>query len=1058
MSLVFLKSDDKQGGKGINDHNPNTPSRFSNYLTQPVRLPPNSQVGYVSSQFSLGQLIDLNLQKSFLNTTEEGTEVFNMPVQMVNNSKGIYTRPLYTVISNQTISSNEFGMDGDYTANKYLTLTIEGNNNQSTDSGITQNYFESSDKSTILVEPKLAIDSYNFYFNSLGSNPQFNKASWDTGTGANVPAGINFGTNLDSKFHSDIQYAAHDINTTKRTDSCFGYLVGERTDLTNATARIQDQGANFYNTGFLAQGIEANPSYDWTQPAGTVQIPDYDTKSYSCFFSTAAIKKQVGKFTPSTDEQLSNTGGHVTPGGFNITSGGYGIQGFSNTDYTLASQHYTPVVTDRVAYCGIAPFYAGVQSIPAVQQIGYDIARNAAGLSESLARDFETQIQYFNFVNSLNDSVAPGDPKGQVAQYLFGMKGEDVLVGGQQNFIISCEILNPSNTLEGDNFVSADYEVIGRELDVYKLSKGINTATDDGTEYTFDVDANYSINVYDSPLPRVGAGLFFRYRWVNKYQMNIEFTLSVDGYAGTYDSSTDEPYEPPGFIAPAPTVPSTPVQTIELDATTTGGSTNITSQTTFTDSGGSGGNYNPNESYDHVFVAPSGLNASFTINDIEFEHSTFALYDRMGVQSSPDGITWTNVSFPGFRSSANTTAPWSTSFGSPSTPGWIFPKDISTLSSLGGNPSQTFDVGEQYVKFTFISDGSQQERGWSLSMNAVDPGTTPNANDPRDKWVTLSTMNYNDETRSQSYFIPSYMGDIGMIYYPVAGVSGDQGSLRSLQKGWLDVRQTNRFFRDNNNGGGFQYAPYTNDNPAFDRDGLGLLRLDTTDEDSYKDNEYTSINFILNDYEGKVSTFSSETGREGTFDLGGMYYLGIRLITTEKRLLNMFGTTMFDLRKPDTEVGFVLGYNDVSESISTKKLTQTDLIYALIGDNTVQPSSRSATNHFQLTNLPIKSQNGVVSSVSKTIYVANTLCITKTQDEGSYRFFCDRTTFPIWIDLNNLETIELNKIDVLITNDENIEQKNLEGTTELVIMFRQKETGILPNSIPTNSMSMTRTY
>jgi hypothetical protein len=434
------------------------------------------------------------------------------------------------------------------------------------------------------------------------------------------------------------------------------------------------------------------------------------------------------------------------------------------------------------------------------------------------------------------------------------------------------------------------------------------------------------------------------------------------------------------------------------------------------------------------------------------------MYDRLGVQSSPDGVTWTNVSFAGFRSSATATAPWSSSFGSPSTPGWIFPRDTSTLSSLGGNPSQTFDVGQRYVKFTFISDGSVQERGWSLSMNAVDPGTTPNANDPRDKWVTLSTMTYNDGTNSQSYFIPSYMGDIGMIYYPIAGVSGDQASLRSLQKGWLDVRQTNRFFRDNNNGGGQQYAPFTTDNPAFDKDSLGLLRLDTTDEDSYTDNDLTSINFILNNYLGKVSVFSSETGREGTFDLGNMYYLGVPLITEEKRLLNMFGVSMFDLRDPKTEVGFVLGYNDQSESTGIKQLTQADLLYALVGQNTVQPSSRSATNHFQLTNLPIKSQNGVVSSVSKTIYVANTLCVTKTQDEGTYRFFCDRSTFPIWIDLNNLETIELNKIDVLITNDENIEQKNLEKTTELVIMFRQKETGILPNSIPTNSMSMTRTY
>lgn len=1059
MSLVFLKSEDKQGSKEINSHNPNTPSRFSNYLTQPIRLPPNSQVGYVSSQYTLGQSIDLDLEKSFLNITEIGTEVFSIPTQMVNNKEGLETKPIYEVISNQSLSSNEFGYDGDYTGLTYKKVNVENRPQEQPDTGIIQVYKESNDKSELKIIPRLAIDQYNLYFNSFGSNPQFLQSGWDTGVGAAVPAGLNFTNKVDFKFQSDIETIeiASEIGIPQRTTSCFGYKVGLETNLTNATPRIQRQGANFYNTGFLSQGIGTNPNYDWTQPAGTLDLPDYDDNNYACFFSTGAIKKQIGEFTPSTDEQQSNTGGHISPGGFNITSGGYGIQGFSNTDNALAVQHYSAGVTDRVGYCGIAPFYAGIQPISLVQQIGYDTAKNSAGLPESTSRQFQIQLQYYNFLHSLNNSQFDNEPIGNLAYYLFGMVGRDVEVNGNQNFQISCEILNPSNTTADESFTNSNYDPIGRTLDVYKLSKGINTATDDGTEYTFDAGANYSINVFDYSLPRVGAGLFFRYRWVNKYQMNIEFTLSVDGYAGTYDSATDEPYEPPGFIAPAPSVPSTPVQNIALDATTTGGSTNITSQTTFTDSGG-GGNYDPNESYDHIFVAPVGLNASFTINDIEFEHSSFSMYDRLGVQSSPDGVTWTNVSFAGFRSSVTTAAPWSTSFGSPSTPGWIFPRDIGTLSSLGGNPSQTFDVGERYVKFTFESDGSQQERGWNLSMNAVDPGTTPNANDPRDKWVILSTMNYNQGGISQSYFIPSYMGDIGMIYYPVAGITGDEASLRSLQKGWLDVRQTNRFFRNNNNGGGQQYAPYSNDNPAYIEEGLGLLRLDTTNPTSYEDPDLTSTNFINNDYLGKVSVFSNETGREGTFDLNTIYYLGVPLQSQEDLYLDMDGLAVFDLRNPDTEVGYVLGYNDNSESVSIKTLTQDVLSYILEGQNSVQPSSRSATNHFQLTNLPIKSQNGVVSSVSKTIYVANTLCVTKTQDEGSYRFFCDRTTFPIWIDLNNLETIELNKIDVLITNDNNIEQQNLEGTTELVIMFRQKETGILPNSIPTNSMSMTRTY
>ena len=1060
MSLVFLKSEDKQAGNTLTDYNPNTPSRFSNYLTQPVRLPPNSQVSYVSSQFVLGQSIELDLKPSFINTAQDGTSVMNMPIQMVNSSRGIYTESTTEIINDQVLSANEFGMDGDYTGLTYKKVLTDGELQRQADTGIVQIYNATNDKSKLEVKLRKAIDQYNLYFNSVGSNPSIASSDWSISTGATIPLGLNFTNKVDLVFQNDIESIESALGLqTVRPTSCFGFETGLRTDLNNAKARITQGAVNFYNTGFLAQGIEENPSYDWTAEAGTVPLPDFDEDKYSVFFSTGAIKKQVGKFTPSTDTQQSNGGGHVSPGGFTITSGGYGIQGFSNTDGALADQHYTAGVTDRVGYCGIAPFFAGVHSIPFVQQVGYTIGEQVA-LPESELRSFDIQTQQFNQMNTLNKSSDPTNPEGNVAHYLFGIKGKDVLVGaGQQNFQISCEILAPSlltGSLDESVARNAEYLPIGRTLDLYKLSKGINTATDDGSEYTFDAGADYSINIYSSPVSRTNSALFFRYRWVNKNQMDIEFTLSVDAYAGTYDTATDEPYEPPGFITPAPTVPSTPIQTIQLNSTTTGGSTNITSATNFTDSGGSGGNYQPNESYDHIFVAPSGLNASFTITDIEYEHSTFAMYDRMGVQSSPDGITWTNVSFPGFRTSAVSTAPWSTSYGSPSTPGYIFPKDLAQLSSLGGNPSQTFDVGERYVKFTFESDGSAQERGWNLAMNAIDAGSSPNANDPRDKWVTLATMNIG----SDSYYIPSYMGDIGMIYYAVAGVNGvdDQGSLRSLQKGWLDVRQTNRYFRDNNNGGGLQYAPFANDNPAFIDQGLGILVVDA---DADEDANQTSSNLITGSFINS-NIFSSDTDIEGTFDLANMSYLGVPLLSTGSEIKNMLGEDMFDLRTPNTEVGFVLGYNDIGGSLQVKDLTQDATLltslYKLSGINTVQPSSKSSTNHIQLSNLPITSQNGVVSSISKTIYVANTLCITSTQDEGSYRFFCDRTPFPIWIDLNNLETIELNKLDVLVTTDDNIEQRNLKGTTEIVVMFRQKQTGMLPNSIPTNSMSYTRTY
>jgi hypothetical protein len=51
MSLIFLKNDDES----VIDGRPNgmKPYRWSNYFTQPIKIPPNAQVAYVSSSFSL---------------------------------------------------------------------------------------------------------------------------------------------------------------------------------------------------------------------------------------------------------------------------------------------------------------------------------------------------------------------------------------------------------------------------------------------------------------------------------------------------------------------------------------------------------------------------------------------------------------------------------------------------------------------------------------------------------------------------------------------------------------------------------------------------------------------------------------------------------------------------------------------------------------------------------------------------------------------------------------------------------------------------------------------
>jgi len=290
MSLVFLKSDDKQGGNSINDYNPNTASRFSNYLTQPVRLPPNSQVSYVSSQYVLGQSVDLNLQKSFINTSEEGTSGMNMPVQMVNSGRDVYTENIASIINDQVLSANEFGMDGDYTGLTYKKILTNGELQRQADTGIVQIYNAETDKTELKIKLRKAIDQYNLYFNSLGSNPAISSTSWVLGTGATIPAGLNFTNKVDSVFQNDIETVETSLRSALRPTSCFGYQPSLETNLLNAKQRILQAETDFYNTGFLAQGIEENPSYSWTSEAGTVPLPDFDDNNYSLFFSTGGIK------------------------------------------------------------------------------------------------------------------------------------------------------------------------------------------------------------------------------------------------------------------------------------------------------------------------------------------------------------------------------------------------------------------------------------------------------------------------------------------------------------------------------------------------------------------------------------------------------------------------------------------------------------------------------------------------------------------------------------------------------------------------------------------------
>jgi len=316
-----------------------------------------------------------------------------------------------------------------------------------------------------------------------------------------------------------------------------------------------------------------------------------------------------------------------------------------------------------------------------------------------------------------------------------------------------------------------------------------------------------------------------------------------------------------------------------------------------------------------------------------------------------------------------------------------------------------------------------------------------------------------DDIRGETdYIIPGYMGDMGIVQYPVAS-SSEQRNFRSMVKGYFDPKLTNRCFLSNNNGGGKQYSPYSNDNPYFA--GIDTLGPLAYNDSNPFDSELTSQALINSDYEGEQLLQFNAEGFLGT----DITWLGNPLQDPEsiQSFRRTNGLTAWQIRQPKIELAYIFGFAKTNTPqipivIPVDPAVANEGRNFLLSANDIDATNEAFSNHIQLSNLPIISSNGVVSSICKTIYVVNSLCIHDTHDDAQYRYYCHDAPYPLWIDLNNLEEIQLNKFDVLITQDNNTEQRVLMGESQVVIMFRSKSEGGLPNTIPYKSISTTRTY
>ena len=97
------------------------------------------------------------------------------------------------------------------------------------------------------------------------------------------------------------------------------------------------------------------------------------------------------------------------------------------------------------------------------------------------------------------------------------------------------------------------------------------------------------------------------------------------------------------------------------------------------------------------------------------------MYDRLGIETSADGTNFTNATVSWLQKSATSTVPWSTSFAgsywnsTSSKNGYIVPENMPRAILLGWD-QQPVVINARYIRFTFISDSSSNEPGWSIDL------------------------------------------------------------------------------------------------------------------------------------------------------------------------------------------------------------------------------------------------------------------------------------------------------------------------------------------------------
>ena len=154
----------------------------------------------------------------------------------------------------------------------------------------------------------------------------------------------------------------------------------------------------------------------------------------------------------------------------------------------------------------------------------------------------------------------------------------------------------------------------------------------------------------------------------------------------------------------------------------------------FTDDGGLNSDYSTSHSRHATFDAGAGNCIYINPRDFEFEHSTYSMYDRLGItcsntvgglSTSAGNLSSADSTLSQYLYQSSNASPssfWGTSWtsgngGYGTGGGWMFPNSAGT--DVKGNDNSGwinnwYKIDARYVRFWFISDGSATEPGWDI--------------------------------------------------------------------------------------------------------------------------------------------------------------------------------------------------------------------------------------------------------------------------------------------------------------------------------------------------------